>query len=132
MGRTIGDVGLFRLQRTSLHSAIRNPKSAIELDGSQKENVWGTYIHGIFDNDAFRRGLINTLRAKRGLAPTHEVTDFAKARDAALDKWADVLRESRYGGLFRSSSNELQRNAEEVIGQNNRHDQVECSIKEVQ
>ena len=93
MGRTTGDVGLFRLQRTSLHSAIRNPQSAIELDGSAKGSVWGTYIHGIFDNDAFRRGLINVLRVKRGLAPAADVADFAKSRDVALDRWASVLRD---------------------------------------
>jgi adenosylcobyric acid synthase len=87
MGRTAGDVGLFNVKRHS---------SDIELipDGSQKGNVWGTYIHGIFDNDAFRRGLINVLRVKRGLAFAEDVTDFAKARDAALDRWADVVRES--------------------------------------
>ena len=87
MGRTAGDIGLFNVKRHS---------SDIELipDGSQKGNVWGTYIHGIFDNDAFRRGLINVLRVKRGLALAEDVTDFAKARDAALDRWADVLRES--------------------------------------
>jgi adenosylcobyric acid synthase len=79
MGRTTGDVGLFRLQRTSLQSAIRNPQSAIELDGSAKGNVWGTYIHGIFDNDSFRRGLINILRVKRGLVPAEDVADFAKS-----------------------------------------------------
>ena len=85
MGSTTGDVGLFKLKRLD---------SAFVQDGSAKGNVWGTYIHGIFDNDAFRRGLINALREKRGLAPVEDVTDFAKARDAALDKWADVLRES--------------------------------------
>ncbi len=85
MGSTTGDVGLFKLKRLD---------SAFVQDGSAKGNVWGTYIHGIFDNDAFRRGLINALREKRRLAPVEDVTDFAKARDAALDKWADVLRES--------------------------------------
>ena len=93
MGRTTGDIGLFRsCSEPLLHSAIRNPQSAIELDGSAKDSVWGTYIHGIFDNDAFRRGLINVLRVKRGLAPAADVADFAKSRDAALDKWAAVLR----------------------------------------
>ena len=87
MGKTIGDVGLFDVKRHS---------SDTELipDGSQKGIVWGTYIHGIFDNDAFRRGLINSLRVKRGLTPIEDVMDFAKARDAALDNWANVLRES--------------------------------------
>ena len=86
MGTTVGDVGLFHVQR---HAS----GSERIADGSVKGNVWGTYIHGIFDNDALRRGLINALRIKRGLAPVEGDTDFAKARDAALDKWAVVLRE---------------------------------------
>jgi adenosylcobyric acid synthase len=94
MGRTTGDVGLFKVNRIYSHSELPTPNSEPVPDGSQKGSVWGTYIHGIFDNDRFRRGLINELRAKRRLAPTDDVTDFAKARDAALDKWADVLRES--------------------------------------
>ena len=37
------------------------------LDGcvSANGNVIGTYIHGIFDNDEFRSGLINYLRLKK-------------------------------------------------------------------
>jgi adenosylcobyric acid synthase len=87
MGRTIGDVGLFHIKR-------RGSGSELIPDGSVKGNVWGTYIHGIFDNDSLRRGLINALRVKRGLAPLKDVADFAKARDVALDKWSDVLRKS--------------------------------------
>jgi adenosylcobyric acid synthase len=94
MGRTVGDIGLFNMKRRAPFAELRTQDSELTLDGSQKGNVWGTYIHGIFDNDAFRRGMINVLRVKRGFAPVEDVTDFAKARDAALDKWADVLRES--------------------------------------
>ena len=90
MGRTTGDVGLFNLKRCNSHSALRSPYSVI-LDGSAKGSVWGTYIHGIFDNDAFRHGLIDVLRVKRGLVPAGVVANFAKSRDAALDKWAAVL-----------------------------------------
>jgi adenosylcobyric acid synthase len=93
MGRTTGEIGLFRLRRVYSDFEIRSPKSEMVLDGSAKGTVWGTYIHGIFDNDSFRRGLINALRDKRGLKPVNDVMDFEKARDVALDKWADVLRE---------------------------------------
>jgi adenosylcobyric acid synthase len=94
MGRTTGDVGLFELRRINSHSQIRNPQSEMMLDGSAKGSVWGTYIHGIFDNDHFRRDLINELRTKRGLSPTEGMTHFAEAREKALDRWADVLRQS--------------------------------------
>ena len=64
MGRTTGDVGLFKLRRTSSDSELGTLNVEPVSDGSAKGNVWGTYIHGIFDNDLFRRGLINSLRTK--------------------------------------------------------------------
>jgi adenosylcobyric acid synthase len=91
MGRTTGDVGLFRLKRLSSASAISDPQSEIN-DGSRKGGVWGTYIHGIFDNDNFRRDLLNSLRTTGGAAAIDDVTGFAEARDEALDRWAGVLR----------------------------------------
>ncbi len=94
MGRTTGDVGLFKVKRICSDSELRTVNSELAPDGSQKGNVWGTYIHGIFDNDLFRRDLINSLRTKRGLAALDEVIDFEKARDRALDQWADLLRGS--------------------------------------
>jgi adenosylcobyric acid synthase len=94
MGRTTGAVGLFNVKRNASEIELRTLSSELIPDGSAKGNVWGTYIHGIFDNDDFRRGLINALRTKRGLKPMHNIIDFAKARDAALDRWAEVLREN--------------------------------------
>jgi adenosylcobyric acid synthase len=94
MGRTTGDVSLFKVKRCTSHSELRTQNGELVADGSQKGNVWGTYIHGIFDDDQFRRGLINALRVKRGLVPADAVTNYAKDRDRALDKWAGVLKDS--------------------------------------
>ncbi|OGW16661.1 MAG: cobyric acid synthase CobQ [Nitrospirae bacterium GWC1_57_7] len=94
MGRTTGEVNLFSLKRTSLNSAFRTPHSALILDGSSKGSVWGTYLHGIFDNDGFRREVINSLRQRRGLQPLDERMNYSKARDESLDRWADILREN--------------------------------------
>jgi adenosylcobyric acid synthase len=94
MGRTTGDVGLFSVKRISSHAVSLASNSEPVRDGSAKENVWGTYIHGIFDNDIFRCSLINSLRTRRGLALSHEVIDFEQARDYALDQWADLLQNS--------------------------------------
>ncbi|MBE0517372.1 MAG: hypothetical protein IBX41_08320 [Methanophagales archaeon] len=38
---------------------------AVNLGG----DVIGTYIHGIFDNDAFRKAFMNHLRLKKGRSP---------------------------------------------------------------
>lgn len=89
MGRTTGDVGLFNLKRLAADHC--QPPTLPE--GSVKGNVWGTYIHGIFDNDRFRRGLINTLRIRKGLRPVKEILDYSGLKDDTLNKWAIYLRE---------------------------------------
>ncbi len=63
------------------------------LDGSvnPRGNVWGTYIHGVFDRDEFRRWFIDGLRTRRGLQPLGEV----QARydiEKELDRLAGVMR----------------------------------------
>jgi len=93
MGMTTGDVGLFRINRLN-RSNSSNSSSGFVLDGSQKGNVWGTYIHGIFDNDIFRRNLINFLRRKKGLEPLEETIDYSRLRDDSLNKWAGIIRDS--------------------------------------
>jgi adenosylcobyric acid synthase len=92
MGKTTGDVGLFKLSRVSSHLELETGNLELILDGSRRENVWGTYIHGIFDNNAFRREVINELRTARGLTVIEEPTDFSLEREKALDRWADVLK----------------------------------------
>lgn len=94
MGRTTGDIGLFKLKRFCSDSELRTQNSELILDGSIKGSVWGTYIHGIFDNDEFRRDFINSLRLKRGMNPSERVVDFQKERDCALDRWSKVLEKN--------------------------------------
>jgi len=41
--------------------------------GNQEGNIWGTYLHGVFDADPFRRWFIDRLREKKGLAPLKKI-----------------------------------------------------------
>lgn len=54
--------------------------------------VFGTYIHGLLDDDALRRGLLNLLRAERGLPPLPAEVRAAARRAAALNRLAATLR----------------------------------------
>ncbi|MHB0911852.1 MAG: cobyric acid synthase [Armatimonadota bacterium] len=53
--------------------------------------AWGTYLHGVFDSDVFRRWFIDKLRAGRGLPPG-EASAFDI--EPALDRLAGIVRES--------------------------------------
>jgi adenosylcobyric acid synthase len=92
MGNTTGDVGLFKLMRTSSNPEPRTQNPEPVLDGSAKDNVWGTYIHGIFDNNGLRTALINSLRMKKGLKPRESTVNYAAEKEKAIDRWADILK----------------------------------------
>jgi cobyric acid synthase CobQ len=57
-------------------------------DGS----VWGTYLHGVFDGDAFRSWFLNDLRRRRGLSPI-ERSAGVYGLEPALDRLAEAVRE---------------------------------------
>lgn len=93
MGQTTGDIGLFKLKRFFLNSQLSTLYSELILDGSVKGNVWGTYIHGIFDNDEFRTALLNSLRERKGLQAQTGL-NYQAEKQEAISKWADVLKSS--------------------------------------
>jgi len=56
------------------------------------QSVWGTYLHGIFDNGAWRRSWLNYLRQQRGLQalPTG-IPNYREQREILLDALADTI-----------------------------------------
>lgn len=55
---------------------------------SQRDSrVWGTWCHGIFDDDTFRRKWLNRLRAKKGYAELKSDQHFNLNRE--IDRLAD-------------------------------------------
>ncbi len=53
--------------------------------------VWGSYLHGLFDADSFRRWFIDSLRQRRGLAPVGKVL-APYDLEAAFDRLAATVR----------------------------------------
>jgi adenosylcobyric acid synthase len=58
----------------------------------ETQSVWGTYLHGIFDNGPWRRAWLNRLRQQRGLKslPTG-VSNYREQREIMLDMLADLV-----------------------------------------
>lgn len=75
---------------------IYNPVFDDQELGLVDENqlIWGTYLHGIFDNGAWRRCWLNNIRKKRGLStlPTG-IPNYRQQREEMLDAIADSVQE---------------------------------------
>ena len=64
-------------------------------DGAAERGGWtfGTYLHGLFDNDLFRRRYLNALRARRGLPPLDPGPRAAVSRERSYNRLAQLLRD---------------------------------------
>ena len=57
-------------------------------------NVFGTYLHGIFDDIDFTRTILNNIRKMKNLEPIESnVKSFKEFKNQQYDKLADYLRE---------------------------------------
>jgi adenosylcobyric acid synthase len=65
-------------------------------DGAVNANntVFGTYFHGIFDNDAFRNAFLNHVRAVKGLSENEGGASFEAIKDAEYDRLAKHVKEN--------------------------------------
>lgn len=62
---------------------------------NQTGNVWGTYLHGLFDNDILRRYFINYLREKKGLAPLcDKILSARQEREKSYNLLANHLQQN--------------------------------------
>jgi len=63
--------------------------------------VFGTYIHGLFDDDAFRHSFIDYARRTCGLEPAHRRVCVAAEREGRINRWASHLLQSLDINLIR-------------------------------
>ena len=57
-------------------------------------NVFGTYVHGIFDNDDFRRQFLNAVRLKKNLEPLTSTRNVRAEKQKNYDRLAKIVREN--------------------------------------
>jgi len=90
------EIHMGRSERASgsplLRITERGGLAVSEFDGAEASGgrVWGTYLHGVFDNPGFRRHFVDGLRAARGWPPLRTLTPVDA--DAELDKLAAHVR----------------------------------------
>ncbi|MFZ5975007.1 MAG: cobyric acid synthase [Bacillota bacterium] len=75
--------------------------AVLDMVCNNKGNVFGTYLHGIFDNGIFLRGLINYLRGRKGMEPLEAKPEsFADFKEREYDRLADIVRHNTDMELF--------------------------------
>ncbi len=73
----------------------RAGKACREVHGSARADglVWGTYMHGIFDNDVFRRCMLNALRLQKGLPALPVSRNYRAEKQKSYDRLAHIVRQ---------------------------------------
>lgn len=96
MGKAVFDVSC----RHPFHITARADQQADSWDGTYAigkdgaGEIIGTYMHGVFDHDDFRRQLINALREKKGLESLTVQRNVRAEKEKAYNNLADVVRQS--------------------------------------
>ena len=92
MGETILD------EHASGLVTIENDSDTLQQghpDGSQKENVYGCYVHGIFDEKLVSEGIVSAILKQKGYDTLQiEGKDWNSYKEEQYDQLADILRES--------------------------------------
>ncbi len=74
---------------------LHRPKGSTLADGAVSDDglVFGTYLHGLFDSDAFTRGIVNALRQRKGLSALDVTVSYADYKAQQFDILANAMRE---------------------------------------
>ena len=68
---------------------------SVKYDGIFSGNVYGTYVHGIFDEGTLAETLVGILAARKGVVlDTGQMISYGQFKQMQYDKLADGLRES--------------------------------------
>ena len=89
----MGETEIFGREKPAFNIYEKMRKKVNIKDGarSRDKQVWGTYIHGVFDDKEFREFILNGVRQKKGLKIISS-SDFNQ--DEEYDKLADLFRKN--------------------------------------
>ena len=80
-----------------LFKIIKRSNIKVNLkDGAvnQAGNCFGSYLHGLFDNDNFRSALLNKLRNKQSMGAEQKSYNYQKEIENNLDRLADMVEKN--------------------------------------
>lgn len=107
-GTILEDANLYGLDRRQLegyeiHMGItRNMGTAVPMitleDGRTDAymdpdgRIWGSYLHGIFDNEELVFSLVHQIMEEKGIDPDEDELSIAEYKEIQYDKLADLIR----------------------------------------
>ena len=83
--------GLLRLT-ADMHTD-RSGHAPVYADGCMAGNVYGSYVHGIFDAGDLAYRIAETLAERKGRSLRADATDYAAFKEEQYDKLAETMRE---------------------------------------
>jgi adenosylcobyric acid synthase len=112
VGRSVHGLGILQSR-----TVMKAEKTVRQVDGTTRgyeihmgetvsepndsDRVFGTYVHGLFDDDAYRHRFIAGERAKSGLSPAEKFVCVTAQRQQRINRWANHLRQSLDMNLIR-------------------------------
>ncbi|HEY3373900.1 MAG TPA: cobyric acid synthase [Candidatus Aquicultor sp.] len=89
----MGETVLFRGAKEAFRIIKRGSDACDISDGCVSKDglVFGTYIHGLFDNGALRKSLIDYIKSQKGLGADSSGIDYSVHRQEQLDYLADTV-----------------------------------------
>ena len=66
------------------------------------KNILGTYVHGIFDNDDFRRQILNAIRLQKGLVAIKNTRNVRAEKQRNYERLAKIVRDNLNMNLLHS------------------------------
>ena len=84
------DFNDYEIKGYEIHQGVTNISNPVIC----KDNVFATYIHGIFDNSKFTNDLLNMIRRKKYMPEQKETLSFNEFKEKEYDKLAKLLREN--------------------------------------
>lgn len=92
----MGETTLTKAAQALFHITQRSESPVDLMDGfiNEKHNVFGTYCHGIFDNDEIRRAVINALRRRKGLEDLPIQFRYRTYKESEFDRLANTVRKN--------------------------------------
>lgn len=66
------------------------------MDGFRNETgrIWGSYLHGLFDNEQFLFGLVHQIMREKGINPSDNHLSIAQYKEIQYNKLANLIRKS--------------------------------------